>query len=62
MALNDLTPGEFAPIKIYRYGVKLPGGSTRDVDSPLDMRPGDCVKVIDSGQPGYPRLAIANGC
>ncbi|MDH6147990.1 MULTISPECIES: hypothetical protein [Paraburkholderia] len=51
-----------SPVKIYRYGVKLPDGSTRDVDSPLDLRPGDCVNVIDSRQPGYPGLATASDC
>ncbi|RKT25639.1 hypothetical protein B0G69_1359 [Paraburkholderia sp. RAU2J] len=51
-----------SPVRVYRYGVQLPDGSKRDVDSPLDLQPGNCVNVIDSSRPGYPRLARAGEC
>jgi hypothetical protein len=48
--------------KVYRYTVKLNDGSTRDVDSTLDLQDGACVTTIESAQPGYPRLMSSNEC
>src|SRR5690242_18701243 len=48
--------------KVYRYSVQMKDGSKRDIDSTLDLSDGVCVTTIDSGQPGYPRLASADAC
>ncbi|KAA0997724.1 hypothetical protein FVF58_47725 [Paraburkholderia panacisoli] len=49
------------PVRVYRYSVQLKDGSMREVDSVLELQPGNCVNVIDSRQAGYPKLVAASG-
>ncbi|WP_155631479.1 hypothetical protein [Burkholderia cepacia] len=44
---------------IYRYRVQMPDGTTREIDSAVDVPALQCVDVIESGQPGYPHLRQA---
>lgn len=44
---------------IYRYRVQMPDGTTREIDSAVDVPTLQCVDVIESGQPGYPHLRQA---
>ncbi|AJY08120.1 hypothetical protein SB768_29755 [Burkholderia sp. SIMBA_043] len=46
--------GGSAPV--YHYEVRLSDGTLRQLDTTSKVAPGRCVDVIDSAQPGYPRL------
>lgn len=48
--------------EVYRYGIRMGDGTMRQVDSTLGVKPGACVAVVDSAQPGFPLLQAADGC
>lgn len=50
---------EPAQTTIYRYRVQMPDGTTREIDSTVDVSAAQCVDVIESGPPGYPHLRQA---
>ena len=50
-------------INLYLYTVKTPSGRQVMVESEYpSFAIGDCMKVLESSQPNYPRLIRAQGC
>lgn len=51
------------PVTVYRHTVMLEDGRSVEVMSSYPGHTvGDCVKVFESSQPSYPRLANHSGC